>query len=111
CYPLPILQPLVPRTSRPPPFAYTTLLRSFEASGSGFTATITLDRENLVFFSVPYDEGFTATVNGVETEIEYVSTPLTVAVKPSRSEEHTSELQSRFDLVCRLLLAKNNTTD
>src|SRR5699024_12581335 len=24
----------------------------------------------------------------------------------SRSEEHTSELQSRFDLVCRLLLAK-----
>src|SRR5699024_11818280 len=25
---------------------------------------------------------------------------------PLRSEEHTSELQSRFDLVCRLLLAK-----
>src|SRR5699024_12622024 len=26
--------------------------------------------------------------------------------KDSRSEEHTSELQSRFDLVCRLLLEK-----
>src|SRR5699024_12881619 len=25
---------------------------------------------------------------------------------PERSEEHTSELQSRFDLVCRLLLEK-----
>src|SRR5699024_11695859 len=25
-----------------------------------------------------------------------------------RSEEHTSELQSRFDLVCRLLLEKQN---
>src|SRR5207249_10790966 len=25
---------------------------------------------------------------------------------PARSEEHTSELQSRFDLVCRLLLEK-----
>src|SRR5207249_5850243 len=25
-----------------------------------------------------------------------------------RSEEHTSELQSRFDLVCRLLLVKKN---
>src|SRR5699024_11459180 len=25
-----------------------------------------------------------------------------------RSEEHTSELQSRFDLVCRLLLEKTN---
>src|SRR5438067_4828446 len=28
--------------------------------------------------------------------------------KRSRSEEHTSELQSRFDLVCRLLLEKKN---
>src|SRR5207249_12336365 len=27
-----------------------------------------------------------------------------------RSEEHTSELQSRFDLVCRLLLEKKNYT-
>src|SRR5699024_12598375 len=26
--------------------------------------------------------------------------------RPLRSEEHTSELQSRFDLVCRLLLEK-----
>src|SRR5699024_11456071 len=26
-----------------------------------------------------------------------------------RSEEHTSELQSRFDLVCRLLLEKKNS--
>src|SRR5207249_12097952 len=28
------------------------------------------------------------------------------AGRDSRSEEHTSELQSRFDLVCRLLLEK-----
>src|SRR2546428_8500521 len=27
---------------------------------------------------------------------------------PDRSEEHTSELQSRSDLVCRLLLEKKN---
>src|SRR5437868_15422737 len=27
-------------------------------------------------------------------------------IAPDRSEEHTSELQSRFDLVCRLLLEK-----
>src|SRR5438067_13529962 len=35
-----------------------------------------------------------------------------IAASASRSEEHTSELQSRFDLVCRLLLEKkkkNNT--
>src|SRR5207247_11246524 len=29
---------------------------------------------------------------------------------PQRSEEHTSELQSRVDLVCRLLLEKKKTT-
>src|SRR5437868_12620244 len=29
--------------------------------------------------------------------------------RPVRSEEHTSELQSRFDLVCRLLLEKKKT--
>src|SRR5699024_12482072 len=29
-----------------------------------------------------------------------------VATRRNRSEEHTSELQSRFDLVCRLLLEK-----
>src|SRR5437868_11263786 len=28
------------------------------------------------------------------------------AISTPRSEEHTSELQSRFDLVCRLLLEK-----
>src|SRR5437868_11965473 len=28
----------------------------------------------------------------------------------ARSEEHTSELQSRFDLVCRLLLEKKKLT-
>src|SRR5699024_12027449 len=31
-------------------------------------------------------------------------------IRPERrSEEHTSELQSRFDLVCRLLLEKKKT--
>src|SRR5699024_12267736 len=32
-----------------------------------------------------------------------------VAAEKLRSEEHTSELQSRFDLVCRLLLEKKNS--
>src|SRR5699024_12082935 len=31
------------------------------------------------------------------------------AIEMDRSEEHTSELQSRFDLVCRLLLEKKKT--
>src|SRR5699024_12235651 len=36
-------------------------------------------------------------------------TTIADAVPLTRSEEHTSELQSRFDLVCRLLLEKKNS--
>src|SRR5438067_8415062 len=34
-----------------------------------------------------------------------------ISIERIRSEEHTSELQSRFDLVCRLLLEKKKTTN
>src|SRR5690625_6722548 len=37
-------------------------------------------------------------------DIEYYPIPLQVTSSSSRSEEHTSELQSRGHLVCRLLL-------
>src|SRR5207249_3949252 len=36
--------------------------------------------------------------------------PTSPLVSATRSEEHTSELQSRFDLVCRLLLEKKKPT-
>lgn len=42
---------------------------SFVRDNRGFTATISLEEENLVFFSVPYEEGWSATVNGQEAEI------------------------------------------
>src|SRR5437867_8052277 len=37
--------------------------------------------------------------------------PAAPAVTPDRSEEHTSELQSPYDLVCRLLLEKKKKTN
>src|SRR5699024_12579629 len=45
------------------------------------------------------------------SELAKIEIPQVGASKPAkgteaRSEEHTSELQSRFDLVCRLLLEK-----
>ena len=46
---------------------------SFKTDNYGFTARVTRDRENLVFFSVPYDKGWTAYVNGREVEIEEVN--------------------------------------
>src|SRR5207249_9641762 len=41
-----------------------------------------------------------------DPRVSGLNTPINVAIHtiPRRSEEHTSELQSRFDLVCRLLL-------
>src|SRR2546422_7004149 len=41
---------------------------------------------------------------------KYVRIPpgIEIGYNPGRSEEHTSELQSRLHLVCRLLLEKKN---
>jgi uncharacterized membrane protein YfhO len=46
---------------------------SFSTDNYGFSAKITLDKPNLVFFSVPYDKGWTATVNGKPAKIEEVN--------------------------------------
>ena len=45
---------------------------SFRTDNYGFTSKITLDKDNLVFFSVPYDSGWSATVNGKPADIEKV---------------------------------------
>jgi len=46
---------------------------NFEKSNRGFSADIDLEKENMVFFSVPYEEGWSAKVNGEKVEIEKVS--------------------------------------
>ncbi len=45
----------------------------FEYTNDGARAAITLDKENLILFSIPYEEGFRAIVNGRNVEIEKVS--------------------------------------
>ena len=55
----------------------------FRMNNAGFHAEITLDKENLVFFSVPYDDGFTAYVNGTETEILKVDEGLMAVLCPA----------------------------
>lgn len=44
----------------------------FKPDNNGFSAEINLSKSSLVFFSVPYDKGFTAYVNGKKTDIEEV---------------------------------------
>ena len=63
----------------------------FTMTNSGFHAEIELAKPNLVFFSVPYDDGFTAFVNGEETEILEVDEGLMAVLCP--------EGASRIDFV------------
>src|SRR5207247_10296698 len=84
-----------------PLFAYTTLFRS-----------IITDREtgrSRGFGFVELGPGDDATraigeFNGLN--VKFSDGPGRVITRAKRSEEHTSELQSRVELVCRLLLAK-----
>src|SRR5688572_32394178 len=82
---------------RPPPrstlFPYTTLFRSW-SSGSSLRAR---GRSPRGCQSVLLDDQL-----HVEDQVQQIATDFAV----DRSEEHTSELQSQSNLVCRLLLEK-----
>src|SRR3712207_8548168 len=94
-----------PRSTHCP---YTTLFRSggsgHEPMHGGFVGMGMLDAAcpGQVFTSPTPDqmEAATKTVNGGAGVVHIVK-------NYTRSEEHTSELQSRQYLVCRLLLEKN----
>src|SRR5438067_7737020 len=87
--------------TRQPPrstlFPYTTLFRSHDCR----QATVHVDR---------YARNVRGSARAQKRD--QVTTSSASPTRPSgmpvlfRSEEHTSELQSRFDLVCRLLLEK-----
>src|SRR3989449_5966330 len=80
---------MIRRPPRSTLFPYTTLFRSHKLTGSepGIADGMKVDREGNVYCTGP---------GGIHV------------IGPDRSEEHTSELQSRLHLVCRLLLEKKN---
>src|SRR5690606_40940888 len=90
-------------TLRRPPistlFPYTTLFRSdlFGQGGGGGKA-----RGVLVHIKRPVEVGDPGPLHGDEL----IHHDIIAEVLLVRSEEHTSELQSRENLVCRLLLEK-----
>ncbi|MBQ8793303.1 MAG: YfhO family protein, partial [Clostridia bacterium] len=50
-----------------------TAAEEFKIDNKGFSARVTRDKKSLVFFSVPYDKGWTATVNGKAVNVEKVN--------------------------------------
>ncbi len=53
----------------------------------GFEARVVREKENLVFFSVPFDEGWSATVNGKKAEIEKVNAGFMAVKVPAGMSE------------------------
>ncbi|MBO5090422.1 MAG: YfhO family protein [Clostridia bacterium] len=59
-----------------------TAATSFKTDKNGFTAEVNREKESLVFFSIPYDKGWSATVNGKEATIEKVNVGFMAVVVP-----------------------------
>src|SRR5437868_13181397 len=81
-------------------FPYTTLFRSVSCPCSAVR-----DRAYLSPFPVSYVLRRAVRPDAAQRAMNRIASQ---ADGSGRSEEHTSELQSRFDLVCRLLLEKKN---
>src|SRR5690349_24263546 len=85
---------MIRRPPRSTLFPYTTLFRSRRRNGCGCGAPDSRE------------PGWAA-----RTPRTTIRGSPSAAPPSSRSEEHTSELQSRRDLVCRLLLEKKKETE
>src|SRR5690606_39709032 len=94
----------------PPLFPYTTLFRSGETENKGFEVTLNtiniqkgrFSWDTRVAFSLNRNKILKLTGNDLDgngVEDDDIASGWFI-----RSEEHTSELQSRENLVCRLLL-------
>src|SRR5438270_2276420 len=93
---------MIPRPPTSTLFPYTTLFRS-----NDLAIRRTLERLCSLRL-IRYSSGETNPVR-----IANLTKPGTLSIRTglvSRSEEHTSELQSQSNLVCRLLLEKKNLT-
>src|SRR5256885_9463883 len=91
---------MIRRPPRSTLFPYTTLFRSLEAPGRLGADIVVGEGQGL---GVPMSFG------GPNLGVFAAKAEL-VRRMPGRSEEHTSELQSPCNLVCRLLLEKKNST-
>src|SRR3712207_7845672 len=98
---------MIRRPPRSTLFPYPTLFRSLRVLVSRETTPFLVDHSDNI------DLGFPAIAsNQLRPQGRTVQQLLSDGLEPGadRSEEHTSELQSRQYLVCRLLLEKKKTT-
>src|SRR5207249_12057195 len=102
---------LLPPPPSPTLFPYTTLFRSVSGAGNTVSVPAATDANGQTTATLKSTRAETKTVAasvGATTLDQQPTVTFVPAliIEKIRSEEHTSELQSRFDLVCRLLLEK-----
>src|SRR3712207_8826242 len=97
---------MIPRPPRSTLFPYTTLFRSVALLATAIAA-------NVLVFAVTDSLVFHPTLHHEPDRLVRIVGPAAASAIRSprrvRSEEHTSELQSRQYIVCRLLLEKKKT--
>src|SRR5256885_12513249 len=98
---------MIRRPPRSTLFPYTTLFRSVGLAYGAYWALVLRHHENTdnAYVQAPVVQ-ITPQVGG--TVLEILADDTDVVKAGQRSEEHTSELQSPCNLVCRLLLEKKN---
>src|SRR2546426_8561085 len=92
---------MIRRPPRSTLFPYTTLFRSRTVRASSRLARVDLTLSDLIIFSV-----FSSCFLRVVSRSNVTPCAQPASSDSPRSEEHTSELQSPCNLVCRLLLEK-----
>src|SRR2546430_7028274 len=100
---------MIRRPPRSTLFPYTTLFRSSRIVLFLFTVLIQVGRSKPI---IPFHMFFLVTPGTAGTSITVILPRSKKGMPTSytvRSEEHTSELQSQSNLVCRLLLEKKTT--
>src|SRR5256884_3580106 len=98
---------MIRRPPRSTLFPYTTLFRSRStgrAKTRGFATRFRLARSSCKRIRQYSHQKFGGPEQGAASSQQYVLHAAILSQRYSRSEEHTSELQSRLHLVCRLLL-------
>src|SRR5207249_12085797 len=97
------------RLRHPPPsslFPYTTLFRSAMMPTAKISSVVYMLSSPIMAELQTDIEAMRRAFFRAVRLTAAIGLPASVGMALVRSEEHTSELQSRFDLVCRLLLEK-----
>src|SRR5256885_9341521 len=98
---------MIRRPPRSTLFPYTTLFRSLHLL-EDVQPQVGARQPEVVELAGPEVDPLTVDLEGVAVEADGVRRCLDRCRARRRSEEHTSELQSPCNLVCRLLLEKKN---